>query len=141
MVSLHLTEIRARWLTGGSLHSASRYPTSTGAVHKSVTCSCVFILVQLNKCVVLICRGVFHHVVDVSALNICIVLRAFVVVISMCLLYVSLGSRVSPSILGLMFMGSVMLSICSSSCVLYHAGSGVKRVHVVFSGLRMRLFV
>ena len=33
-----------------------------------------------------------------------------------------------------------MLSICSSSCVLYSAGSGVKRVHVVLSGLRMRLF-
>ena len=50
----------------------------------------------------------------------------------MCLLYVSLGSRVSPSIFGLMFMGSVMLSICSSGCVLYFAGSGVKRVHVVW---------
>ena len=48
----------------------------------------------------------FPHVVDVIALSICIVLRAFVVVISMCLLYVSLGSRVSPSIFGLMFMGS-----------------------------------
>ena len=34
----------------------------------------------------------------------------------------SLGSRVSPSIFGLMFMGSVMLSICSLSCVLYSAG-------------------
>ena len=56
----------------------------------------------------------------------------------MCLLYVSLWSRVSPSMFGLMFMGSVMLSICSSSCVLY---SGVKRMHVVLSGLRMRLFV
>ena len=74
-----------------------------------------------------------------SALSICIVLRAFVVVMSMCLLYVSLGSRVSPSIFGLMFMGRV--SICSSSCVLYAARSGVKRVHVVLSGLRMRLFV
>ena len=42
----------------------------------------------------------FPHVGDVSALSICIVLRAFVVVISMCLLYVSLGSRVSPSIFG-----------------------------------------
>ena len=42
----------------------------------------------------------FPHVVDVGALSICIVLCAFVVVISMCLLYVSLGSRVSPSILG-----------------------------------------
>ena len=83
----------------------------------------------------------FPHVVDVSSLSICIVLRAFIVVISMCLLYVSLGSRVSPSIFGLMFMGGVMLSICSSSCVMWSAGSGVKRVHVVLSGLRMRLFV
>ena len=81
------------------------------------------------------------YVVEVNALSICIVLRAFVVVIYMCLLYVSLRSRVSPSIFRLMFMGSVMLSICSSSCVLYSAGSGVKRVHVVLSGLRMRLFV
>ena len=63
------------------------------------------------------------------------------VVIYMCLLYVSLGSRIGPSIYGLIFMGNVMLSICSSSCVLYSAGSGVKRVHVAFSGLRMRLFV
>ena len=81
----------------------------------------------------------FPHVVNVSALNICNVLRD--VVIYMCLLYMSLGSRVSPSISGLMFMGSVILSICSSSCVLYSAESGVKRVHVILSGLRMRLFV
>ena len=47
----------------------------------------------------------FPHVVDVSALSICSALRAFVVVISMCLLYVNLGSRVSPSIFGLMFIG------------------------------------
>ena len=32
--------------------STSRCPTSTGDVHKSMTCSCVFMLVQLNKCVV-----------------------------------------------------------------------------------------
>ena len=83
----------------------------------------------------------FPHVVDVSALSICIVLHAFVVVISMCLLYASLGSRVSPSMFGLMFMGSVMLSIYSSSCVLYSAGSVVKRVHVVLSGLMRNLFV
>ena len=38
-------------------------------------------------------------------------------------------------------MGHVMLSICSSSCVLYSIGSGVKRVHDVLTGLRMRLFV
>ena len=78
----------------------------------------------------------FPHVVDVSAWSICIVLRALVVVISMCL-----GSRVSPSIFGLMFMGNVMLSICRSSCVLYSAESGVKIVHFVLSGLRMMLFV
>ena len=34
-----------------------------------------------------------------------------------------------------------MLSNCNASCVLYSAGSCVKRVHVVLSGLRMRLFV
>ena len=68
--------------------------------------------------------SVSPYVVDVSALSICIVLRAFVVVISMCLLYMSLGSGVSPSIFGLMIMVSVMLSICSSSCVLYSTGSG-----------------
>ena len=88
------------------------------------------------------CFLFFPHAVDVSALSICIVLRAFVVVvISMCLLHVSLGSRVSPSIFGLMFMGIVMRSTCSSSRVLYSVGSGVKRVHGVLSGLRMRLFV
>ena len=47
----------------------------------------------------------------------------------------SWGWRVSPSIFGLILMGSVMLSICSSSCVLYSAGYGVKRVHVVLSRL------
>ena len=47
----------------------------------------------------------FPHVVDVSALSICIVLRAFVVVIYMCLLYVTLRSRVSPSILGVYVHG------------------------------------
>ena len=72
----------------------------------------------------------FPYVVDVSALSICIVLRAFVVVF-----YVSSGSRVSPNMFVLMFMGSVMLSICSASCVLHSAESGVKRVHVGLSGM------
>ena len=81
----------------------------------------------------------FPNVGGVSTLSICIVLCALVV-IYMCLLYVSLGLEVSPSIYVLMFMGSVM-SICSSSCVLYSAWSGVQKVHIVLSGLRMRLFV
>ena len=47
----HLTGIWARWwLVPPPFHSTSRCSTSTGAVHKSVTCSCVFMLVQLNKC-------------------------------------------------------------------------------------------
>ena len=37
------------------LHSTSRCPTSTGAVHKSVTFRCVFMLVQLNKKCVVVC--------------------------------------------------------------------------------------
>ena len=80
------------------------------------------------------------HAVDVRALSICIVLRAFVVVFYLCLLYVSLGSRVSPNIVGLIFRGSV-LSSANASCVLYFAGSCVKRVHDVLSGLRLNLFV
>ena len=59
----------------------------------------------------------FPHVVDLSVLSICVDLRDFVI-LSMFLLYVSLGSRVSHNICGLMFMGSV-----------------------VFSELRIRLFV
>ena len=47
----------------------------------------------------------FLHVVDVSASSICIVLRAFVAVIYMCLLYASLGSSVSRSNFGLMSWG------------------------------------
>ena len=53
----------------------------------------------------------------------------------------SLGSRVSLHIFGLMCMGRVVLSICSASCVLYYTGSGVKRVHVVLSGLGTRMFL
>ena len=51
------------------------------------------------------------------------------------------GVESSPNIFGLMFMGSVMLSIFIASCVLYSDVSGVKKVHVVLSGLRMRWFV
>ena len=38
-------------MTDGPLHSTNRCSTSTGAVHKSVTYSSVFMKVQLNKCV------------------------------------------------------------------------------------------
>ena len=59
------------------------------------------------------------HVVDASALSIGIVLHAFVVVIYMWLLYVILGTRVSPSIFGLMFMGSVMSIFSFKLCAVF----------------------
>ena len=65
--------------------------------------------------------GVVMALYVTMIVSFCIVFRAFVVGLSMCLLYVSLGSRVSPSIFELMFMGSVMLFISSSGCVLYSA--------------------
>ena len=51
------------------------------------------------------------HLVEVRTLSMLIVLRALVVARSMCLLYMSLGSSVSPSILGCVVMGNVVLSI------------------------------
>ena len=55
--------------------------------------------------------------------------------------HLSFGSNVNSSIIGFIFMGSVVLFMCIASCVLYSAGPGVRRMHVVLSGLRMRLFV
>ena len=48
----------------------------------------------------------------------------------MFLLHVILVSRMVPSSFRLMFMGTLVLFICTASCVLYSAGSGVKRGHV-----------
>ena len=79
--------------------------------------------------------NVFHVCLNfgvVYGVGVCVNVCGVVCVVVCCLFL---------SILGLMFMGSVMLSICSSGCVLYSSGSGMKRVHVVLSGLRMRLFV
>ena len=51
------------------------------------------------------------HLVEVRTFSMLIVLRALVAARSMCLPQVSLGSSVSPSILGCVVMGSVVLSI------------------------------
>ena len=45
-----------------------------------------------------------------------------------------------PSILGFFTVGMTALSMLSVSCVLYSAGSGVKRVLFVLSGLRWSWF-
>ena len=39
------------------LHSTRSFLTSTGAIHKSVTVSCVFMLVLLNKCKCIVVCG------------------------------------------------------------------------------------
>ena len=53
----------------------------------------------------------------------------------MCSVYVSLGSSMSPSVLGCVVVGIWMLLIWSRSYVLYSDESGVKRVDVDLSGL------
>ena len=47
-------------------------------------------------------------------------------VVLMCLLKVSLGSKVRPSILGCLLVGIVWLLIASDRVLLFSAGSGVK---------------
>ena len=58
----------------------------------------------------------------------------------MCVLYVSFGSKVRPTTVGCIAMGSTMLFILRSRLLLYSAGSGVNRVKVVSSGFSVRLF-
>ena len=58
----------------------------------------------------------------------------------MCVLYVSFGSKVRPITFGCVAMRSAMLFILNSRLLLYSAGSGVNRVHVVLSRFSVRLF-
>ena len=57
----------------------------------------------------------------------------------MCVLYVSVGSKVRPRTFGCVAMGSALLSIWRFKLIVYSAGSGVNRVQVVLSGFSMRL--
>ena len=81
------------------------------------------------------------HPVAVSAFMICRGLCACTEMLWMCVLYVSFGSKVRPRTFGCVAMGSALLFIVRSRLLVYSAGSGVKRVHVVLSGLRMKLFI
>jgi len=58
----------------------------------------------------------------------------------MCVLKVSFGSKVFPSIFGLRTVGMSGLLMVRLSCVLYSAGSGVKRVAVLFVALSCSWF-
>ena len=70
--------------------------------------------------------------VEVRAFSILIVFSALSFEVLICSLNVSLGSKVSLSILGLRIVGSRVLSSCSDSSSLYSAGSGVKSVLPIF---------
>ena len=78
--------------------------------------------------------------VEVRAFSILIVFSALSFEVLICSLNVSLGSKVSPSILGLRIVGSRVLSSCSDSSSLYSAGSGVKSVVIVLLALSFRSF-
>ena len=72
------------------------------------------------------------HAVVFSAFMICGDLYAFVAMMAVCVLNVSLGSSVTPKIVGCVFMGRYTL-------VLSSAASGVNNVQIVLSELSMRL--
>ena len=80
------------------------------------------------------------HPVAVSAFMICRGLCACTEMLWMCVLYVSLGSKVRPRTFGCVAMGSALLFIVRSRLLVYSAGSGVIKVQVVLSGFSKRLF-
>ena len=80
------------------------------------------------------------HPVAVSAFVICRGLCACTEMLWMCVLYVSVGSKVRPRTFGCVAMGSALLFIVRSRLLVYSAGSGVNRVQVVLSGFSKRLF-
>ena len=80
------------------------------------------------------------HPLAVSASMICRGLCACTGMSWMCVPYVSFGSKVKPRTFGCVAMGSALLFIVRSRLLVYSAGSGVNRVHVVLSGFSKRLF-
>ena len=80
------------------------------------------------------------HPVAVSEFMVCIGLCACTEMSWMCVLYVSFGSKVTPRTCGCVAIGCALLCIVKSRLLVYSAGSGVNRVHVVLSGFSKRLF-
>ena len=80
------------------------------------------------------------HPLAVSVFMICRVLSACTEMLWMCVLYVSVGSKVRPRTFGCVAMGIALLCIFRSRLLVYSTGSGVNRVQVVLSGFSMRLF-
>ena len=108
-----------------------RRPYGRGILHsRSHDC-----LIGSHECLLL-----SPHPVAMSAFIICSELCACTEMLRMCMLYVSLGSKVRPRTFGSVAMCSAVLFIFSSRLLLYSAGSGVNRVQVVLSGFSVRLF-
>ena len=73
------------------------------------------------------------HPVTVSAFMICRGLCECTKILWMCMLYVSLGSKVRPRTFACVAMGSAILFILMSILLVYYAGFVVNRVQVVLS--------
>ena len=57
----------------------------------------------------------------------------------MSVLYVSFGFKLRPRTFGCVAMSNAVLFMLRSRFLLYSAGSGVNRVHVILSGFSVRL--
>ena len=73
------------------------------------------------------------HPVAVSAFMICRGSCACTEILWICVLYVSLGSKVRSRTFGCVVMGSALLCIFRFRLLVYAAWSGVNRVQVVLS--------
>ena len=87
-------------------------------------CLLLFAALCCYECFLIICSGLY----------------ACAEMLWMCVLYVSLVSKVGPRTLGCVAMGSEVLYNLSSRLILYTAGSEVNRVQVVLSGFSVILF-
>ena len=84
--------------------------------------------------------NVLSHPVALSAFMICRGLCECTEMLWMCVLNVSVVSKVRPRTFGCVAMGSALLCIFRSRLLVYSAWSGVNRVQVVLSGFSIRLF-
>ena len=79
------------------------------------------------------------HPVAVSAFMICRGVCGCTEMLWMCVLYVSVGSKVRSRTFGCVAMGSALLFIVRSRLLIYSAGSGINRVQVVLSGFSKKV--
>ena len=95
-------------------------------------------LIGSHECLLLF--TLLHYPIAVSVFIIYSGLCACTEMLWMCVLYVNFGSKIMPRTFGCVAMGGAVLFILRSRLLLYSAGSGVNRVHVVLSGFSVKLF-